>query len=221
MKKIMFFLIMMATFGLMACSNGDDDLMANVFDNNRELPLFEYDGTKDFAFWPTPTIDDSGLQGAGYDFAYWNQHKTEAESMEEMLAMCNIPKDLLDKMSTRNLAITCFNYPYNGTFYASSSDCYKAFHYYVASFNGYAELMKRKGGLQATLDMYVESPQYSNSVIDYTAWTFFVCTAVDHKVISDEQAARLARVVSSRFHDGIEGGNLAFTYLLGGFIAYH
>ena len=40
-------------------------------------------------------------------------------------------------------------------------------------------------------------------------------------MLSDEQVARLARVVSSRFNDGTKDSNLAFTYLLGGFIAYH
>ena len=223
MKKIMLFLTMMVTLGLTACSNGDEELLpTDYYDNNQELPLFDYDRTKDFAFWPTSSIEDSELQGPGYDFAYWQQHKTEAETSEELLAMCNIPKDLLANMSTYNLAVTCYNYPYNGTFYASSSDCYKAFQYYVSCFNGYAELMKRYGGLQATLDVYVESPQYNSTFIYYTAWALFVCTAVDHKMLSSEQVARLSQVVTSRIADSdVDSMNLAYNYLLGGFIAYH
>ena len=220
MKKKMFFLTMMATLGLMACTNGEDDPLPNGYDNNQELPLFDYDRTKDFAFWPTPTIDDSELQGPGYDFAYWQQHKTEAETVEAMMAMCNIPKDMLKVMSTRNLALTCLNYPYNPLF-AAHNDQYAGFLGTISYFNGYAELMKRKGGLQATLDLYDELGQYSSSFGAFQAWTFFVCSAVDHKVLSDEQVARLARVVSSRFNDGTKDTNLAFTYLLGGFIAYH
>ena len=165
---------MMATLVLMACSNGEDDPLPTDYDNNQELPLFDYDRTKDFAFWPTPTIDDSELQGPGYDFAYWNQHKTEAESMAEMMAMCNVPKELLANMSTYNLAVTCFNYPYNGAFPTASSDTYKAFQYYVSCFNGYAELMKRYGGLQATLDVYEESPQYTSSFSLIYPSTLFV-----------------------------------------------
>jgi hypothetical protein len=220
MKKIMLFLTMMVTLGLTACSNGDDEMLPTDIDNNQELPLFDYDQTNDFAFWPTPTIDDSELQWPGYDFAYWQQHKTEAESIEEMMAMCNIPKDMLKVMSTRNLALTCFNYPYNPKF-SAYNDQYKGFQGTISHFNGYAELMKRKSGLQATLDLYAELGQYSSSFGYYQAWTFFVCSAVDHKVLSDEQVARLARVVSSRFNDGTKDSNLAFTYLLGGFIAYH
>ena len=222
MKTKMLFLATMAVMALTACTKDEPDQQPMDFDNNQDLPMFEYDRTKNFAFWPTPSIDDSGLQGPGYDFGYWNQHKTEAKSMEEMVAMCNIPADLLKAMSTRNLAITCSNYPYNATFMAYN-DAYKGFLGTIADFNGYAELMKRKGGLQTTLDLYAEldSRALDISFTRFQPWTFFVCTAVDHKVLSTEQVARLAQEVTSRFNDGTERMNLAFTYLLGGFIAYH
>ena len=222
MKKIMFFLTTMVTLGLTACSNGDDEILPTDIDNNQELPLFDYDRTKDFAFWPIPTIDDSELQGPGYDFAYWQQHKTEAQNMEELMAMCNVPKDMLKVMSTRNLALTCSNYPYNASFMAHNDE-YKGFLGTISYFNGYAELMKRNGGLQATLDLYAELDSHALDIsfTRFQPWTFFVCSAVDHKALSNEQVACLARVVSSRFHDGTERGNLGFTYLLGAFIAYH
>lgn len=225
MKKKMIFNAILVILCLTACSKEDTTMPDPTgFDNNQELPLFDYDRTKDFAFWPTPTIDDSELQGEGYDFAYWNQHKAEAENMAEMMAMCNVPKELLANMSTYNLAVTCFNYPYNGAFLTASSDTYKAFQYYVSCFNGYAELMKRYGGLQATLDVYEESPQYTSSfsTVYSWAWTLFVCTAVDHKMLSREQVARLSQVVTSRIADSeVDSMNLIYNYLLGGFIAYH
>ena len=214
---------MMALIAMTSCTTDEPEAqLPPDFDNNQDLPMFEYDRNKDFAFWPTPSIDDSVLQGDGYDFAYWQQHKTEAESVEAMMAMCNIPKDLLKAMSTRNLAITCSNYPYNATFLAYNDE-YKGFLGTIAHFNGYAELMKRKGGLQATLDLYAELDSRAQDIqfTRFQPWTFFVCSAVDHKVISNEQAARLAQVVTSRFSDGTESFNLAFSYLLGGFIAYH
>ena len=219
----MLFLATMALIAFTACTTDEPEAqLPPDFDNNQDLPMFEYDRTKDFAFWPTPSIDDSVLQGGGYDFAYWQQHKTEAESVEAMMAMCNIPKDLLKAMSTRNLAITCSNYPYNATFLAYNDE-YKGFLGTIAHFNGYAELMKRKGGLQATLDLYAELDSRAQDIqfTRFQPWTFFVCSAVDHKVLSNEQVARLAQVVTSRFNDGTERDNLAFTYLLGGFIAYH
>ena len=223
MKTKMLFLAMMAMMALMACTKDEPETQQPMdFDNNQDLPMFEYDRTKDFVFWPTPSIDDSGLQGGGYDFAYWQQHKTEAESVEAMMAMCNIPKDLLKAMSTRNLAITCSNYPYNATF-AAYNDEYKGFLETIAHFNGYAELMRRNGGLQASLDLYAELDSRAEDIMftRFQPWTFFVCSAVDHKVLSNEQVARLARVVTSRFNDGTERLNLSFTYLLGGFIAFH
>lgn len=223
MKTKMLLLAMMALVALTACTTEEPETQQPMdYDNNQELPMFYYDLTKDFAFWPTPSIDDSGLQGGGYDFAYWQQHKTEAESVEAMMAMCNIPKDLLKAMSTRNLAITCSNYPYNVAFLAHNDE-YKGFLGTIAYFNGYAELMKRKGGLQTTLDLYAELDGRAQDIsfTRFQPWTFFVCSAVDHKVLSNEQVARLAQVVTSRFSDGTERTNLAFTYLLGAFIAYH
>ena len=223
MKTKMLLLAMMALVALTACTTDEPETQQPMdYDNNQDLPMFEYDRTKDFAFWPTPSIDDSGLQGGGYDFAYWQEHKAEAENVEAMMAMCNIPKDLLKDMSTRNLAITCSNYPYNATFLAYNDE-YKGFLGTIAYFNGYAELMKRKGGLQTTLDLYAELDGRAQDIsfTRFQPWTFFVCSAVDHMVLSNEQVARLARVVTSRFNDGTKDTNLAFTYLLGGFIAYH
>jgi hypothetical protein len=223
MKTKMLLLAMMTLMAMTSCTTDEPAAQQPTdYDNNQDLPMFEYDRTKDFAFWPTPTIEDSELTGGGYDFAYWQQHKTEAESVEAMMAMCNIPKDLLKAMSTRNLAITCSNYPYNAVFMAYN-DAYKGFLGTIAHFNGYAELMKRKGGLQTTLDLYAEldSRALDISFTRFQPWTFFVCSAVDHKVLSNEQVARLAQVVTARFTDGTESSNLALTYLLGGFIAYH
>lgn len=223
MRTKMLFMAIMVILCLTACSKDETGVYdPSGFDNNQELPMFEYDKTKDFVFWPTPTIEDSELTGGGYGFAYWQQHKTEAESVEAMMAMCNIPKDLLKAMSTRNLAITCSNYPYNATFLAHNDE-YKGFLGTIAYFNGYAELMKRKGGLQTTLDLYAELDGRAQDIsfTRFQPWTFFVCSAVDHKVLSNEQVARLAQVVTSRFSDGTERTNLAFTYLLGAFIAYH
>ena len=219
----MLFLAMMALVALTACTTDEPEAqLPTDYDNNQDLPMFEYDRTKNFAFWPTPSIDDSGLQGGGYGFAYWQEHKAEAESVEAMMAMCNIPTDLLKAMSTWNLAITCSNYPYNAIFMAYN-DAYKGFLGTIAHFNGYAELMKRNGGLQATLDLYAEldSRVQDISFTRFQPWTFFVCSAVDHKVLSNDQVARLAQVVTSRFNDGTKDTNLAFTYLLGAFIAYH
>ena len=223
MKTKMLLLAMMTLMAMAACTTDEPEVQQPTdYDNNQDLPMFEYDRTKDFAFWPTPTIDDSQLTGGGYDFAYWWQHKAEAGTIEQLMAMCNIPKDTLKAMSTRNLAITCSNYPYNATF-SACNDEYKGFLGTILHFNGYAELMKRNSGLQATLDLYAEldGRTMEISFTRFQPWTFFVCTAVDHKMLSIQQVARLAPVVTSRFSDETESFNLAFSYLLGAFIAYH
>ena len=57
---------MMALMALTACTTDEPETQQPMdFDNNQDLPMFDYDRTKDFVFWPTPSIDDSGLQGPG------------------------------------------------------------------------------------------------------------------------------------------------------------
>ena len=65
----MLFLAMIALMAMTACTKDEPNPTIMDYDNNQELPMFEYDKTKDFVFWPTPTIEDSELTGGGYDFA--------------------------------------------------------------------------------------------------------------------------------------------------------
>ena len=95
-KKLM--TLLLAMLALAGC--GDNKNM------DEPEPITKVDTTvpvlpvEDFQMWPTPTIDDSNLQGEGYTFDYWQQHKDEAQTGEELLAMCNIPDTLLKNMST-------------------------------------------------------------------------------------------------------------------------
>jgi len=219
MKKKMISMAMMALMALTACTTDEPEPNPIDVETDPNVAIFEYESITDFQFWPSPSIDDSNLQGEGYDFAYWKQHKAEAQTFEEMMDMCNIPKEILASMSTRNLAITCFNYPYNPLF-SAYNDEYTGFLNTISHFNGYAELMKRKSGLQATLDIYADTELMSSALTYDWAWTFFVCSAVDHKVLSSAQVSHLSQVVTTRI-DEAESISLAFAYLLGGFIAYH
>lgn len=230
MKKIIVIIVLIIT-GMMAVSCGHDDEPQNGLpidgNINPDTTIFTYTSTDDFMFWPIPTIDDSGLSGEGYDFDYWRQHKAEAGSFETLMAMCNIPADLLANMSTRNLAITCLNYPYNSLFHAYN-DQYWGFKETIKYFNGYHEIMKRYGGKQATIDLYAElGDTYQAEGTSVSSWTFFLCTAVDLKALSNEQIADLSKAVLWKIDHYTDSNelfqlmNLAHSYLLGALIAYH
>ena len=110
--RIIMMTLALALLSLSACTKDDDadDPMSGWAMPDPRIPLMP---VPDFEMWPTPTIDDSDLQGEGYTFDYWREHKDEAQTGDELMAMCNIPNDLLKNMSTPNLAWTCFNHPYN------------------------------------------------------------------------------------------------------------
>ena len=93
----------LALLSLMACSTDEPepdpdgpDGPVPVVPYDFSAPIFPMEGFElGFEMWPTPTIDDSNLQGEYYIYLYWREHKGEAGNLEELLAMCNVPDDLL------------------------------------------------------------------------------------------------------------------------------
>ena len=224
---MMFILTLMALIGLTACTTDEPtpEPVVQVDPYSPVLPV------EDFKMWPTPTIDDSNLTGEGYNYDYWQEHKAEAQTGDELFAMCNVPKDLLKKMSTPNLAWTCFKHPYNNDWFAFNS-AYDGILSVITRFNGYAELMKRKGGAEAVIDLYIQlgynqEGKISVNETSMIAWTLVLCTAADYRAFNQEQVARLAQDVL--YKDFIacatSSSNLYLSHksycLLSAFVAYH
>ena len=229
MKKKMISMAMMALMALTACTTDEPE---PVIQNDPASPVLP---VGDFKMWPTPTIDDSNLQGEGYTFDYWQAHKGEAQTGDELMAMCNVPNDLLKNMSTANLAWTCFNHPYMGN-WLLFNDIYDGVLSVMTRFNGFEELMKRKGGAQSLIDLYcrlgckrVEAERDGITLVEeinLASWVMVMCTAADYQAFSQDQVTELAKemlhkrrihAVSSTSHSWLD----YTTYLLGGFIAYH
>ncbi|MBR4828204.1 MAG: hypothetical protein IKZ92_00160 [Muribaculaceae bacterium] len=230
MKKVTFTLTMFAAC-LMAVSCGSDEPKPIIQDDT-DSPVVP---VNDFPMWPTPTIDDSNLTGEGYNYDYWQEHKTEAQTGDDLFDMCNVPNDQLKNMSTPNLAWTCFTHPYQVNWLLFNS-VYDGILSVITRFNGYEELMKRKGGTQAVIDLYarlgckkLESERPGITLVeefDLASWVLVMCTAADYQAFSQSQAAQLAdemlnkkwlHAVSSDSHTMLRESS----YLLGGFLAYH
>ena len=219
---------LVALIALTACTTDEPTTDTAVIQEDPNTPVLP---VGDFQMWPTPTIEDSNLQGEGYTFDYWRAHKDEAQSGDELMAMCNVPNDLLKNMSTPNLAWTCFNHPYNTDWWAFDN-YYKGILSVMTRFNGYAELMKRKGGAEAVIDLfaqlgYNEEGKISVNEPSMIAWTLVLCTASDYRAFSQEQVSRLAReVLYKDFIANVTSStNLYLSHksycLLGAFMAYH
>ena len=231
MKTNMILMAMMAVMSLTACSDGDDNLY-NGWPQDPSSPVVPVAG---FQMWPTPTIDDSNLTGEGYNYDYWQEHKAEAQTGDELFAMCNVPEDVLKNMSTSNLVWVCFNHPYQVDWLAYNR-IYDGILSVMTRFNGYEELMKRKGGAQAVIDLYcrlgckrleIERPGITLvEEFELASWVLVMCTAADYQAFSQSQVSQLAAEMLNkwRLHAPSSYSHVMLdltSYLLGGFLAYH
>ena len=217
----------MALMAMTACTKDEPFMATHVIQADPNTPVLP---VGDFQMWPTPTIDDSDLHGEYYIYLYWREHKDEAQTEDELIAMCNVPDDILKDMSTPNLVRTCFNHPYNNI-WQTSNNAYEGILSIMTRFNGYAELMKRRSGVEAVLDMFTQIGYHQGTTMvsetDMISWTLVMCTAADYSAFNQEQASRLAQDVSNKDRIALQTSspNLYLSHyfytLLGAFIVYH
>ena len=231
--KLNFMLFAAIAVMMTACDKKDEPLNRTQFEIEREAPVRatpllanyaqQHDG---LTMWPSTVVDDSGLTGEAGDYSYWQEHKNEAQTIEELMAMCDIPENKLQAMSTTNLARTCYNHPY-AFVYTAQNIIYQGF-FFMTQANCYRELMQRKTGALELLNLYCKQ-EYTTNGFALNALSMFLMTAVDYNALNQEQLARLSAEIFNKIDNiiDVEGStpvfseNLRFTYLLGAFIAYH
>ncbi len=223
----MLFLAMIALIAMTACTTDEPIMNTHVNQEDPNTPVLP---VEDFQMWPTPTIDDSDLQGEYYAYVYWHEHKAEAQTGDELIAMCNVPDDILNNMSTPNLARTCFKHPYNNI-WQTYNNAYEGILSIMTRFNGYAELMKRRSGAEAALNLFTQIGYYQGSTMvsetNMISWTLVMCTAADYSAFNQEQVSRLAQDVRNKDRIALQTSspNLYLSHyfytLLGAFIVYH
>ncbi|MCD7975624.1 MAG: hypothetical protein LUG51_00150 [Tannerellaceae bacterium] len=76
---------------------------------------------------------------------------------QQMVDACQIPTDILSKLTTKALAETCMNYPLFFQ-YTASNDERDGIAYMINSFNGLKELSNRKDGVIELMNIYQEMP---------------------------------------------------------------
>ena len=92
--KLNFMLFAAITVMMTACDKNDEPLNRTQFEIEREAPVRatpllanyaqQHDG---LTMWPSTVVDDSGLTGEACDYSYWQEHKNEAQTIEELMAM--------------------------------------------------------------------------------------------------------------------------------------
>ncbi|RHJ90841.1 T9SS type A sorting domain-containing protein [Parabacteroides bouchesdurhonensis] len=110
------------------------------------------------------------IQAQVYDFpvkpgsAMWNNFETH----QQMLDACQIPENVLSKMSTEDLVTTCLNYPLSIDCFAYDNEV-KGVQAVSQQFNGFRELLQRPDGvskLQAALTG-IQQNSTNRAAVDY------------------------------------------------------
>ena len=223
------------TIMMTACDKNDEPVNREWIEIDYENPVRAIPLLATYAqqhegliMWPSRVIDDSGLTGEAGDYSYWQEHKKEAQTTEELMAMCDIPEDKLQAMSTANLARTCYNHPY-AFVYTAQNVIYQGF-FFMTRANCYRELMQRKTGAAELVNLYCGLEYVANNPdFGLNALTLFLMTAVDYKAMNKEQLIRLSTEIFNKIDNIVKtdgetpnySEKLRFPYLLGAFIAYH
>jgi hypothetical protein len=76
---------------------------------------------------------------------------------QQMVDACQVPNEILEELSTRELIEICMNYPML-FIYTASNDERAGISYMVENFTGFKELSKRKDGLEKLITVYKNYP---------------------------------------------------------------
>ncbi|MCQ2159971.1 MAG: hypothetical protein MJY97_02640 [Bacteroidales bacterium] len=158
--------------------------------------------------WKIKDIDESRLTGKGFSYQNWEDHKSEADGYAGLIALCTPSESVLKKMSTRNLAISAFLFPYNANYFAfncplsgffKTLDDSKLFQTLATRPSGPLEIMKiyEEIALKKDYGSYtpvLECKDYLKQDSKmFVSWLEMVLmTAVDEGLFSVEEIAKLA-----------------------------
>ena len=79
------------------------------------------------------------------------------ETGEQMVKACQIPLDVLNAISTKELVMVCLNYPLFNN-YLVLNDEREGISITIQQFNGLQELSQRKDGIQELIKAYADYP---------------------------------------------------------------
>lgn len=238
--KISKILLIILTLALFTVSCNSDE-PASPFKPKDVVPnshfFANYEKQVGYVLWPEDKIDDSNLNGEGYGYGYYYGHRSEAQTFEEMMAMCQVPKTILKSMSTHNLVLTCFKHPFSWNFMFYDNEYLGMIVSMEA--NCFQELMRRQTGHAELLDLFAQL-HYGDTVLvrddivlgplEYPAVFLCMMTAVDCNVFNDMQVKQIADVVFNHIDDIVEYNShsegsgwylLHYPYLVGAILAHH
>ncbi len=195
--------------------------------------------------WRIKDIDESRLTGEGFSYQDWEDHKAEAGSYAGYIALCTPSEAMLKKMSTRNLAISAYLFPYNCNYFLFNSPL-RGFFKTLDDCKIFQTLATRPSGPREIMKIYEEIKLNDDSSYEYVpvleckdylkldskmnvSWLEMVLmTAVDEGLFSDEEVMKLAKrtydnIAFQIAHPNIYSypGSWMYSVMLASSIVYH
>lgn len=193
--------------------------------------------------WKIKDIDESRLIGAGFSYQNWEDHKSEADSYEGLIALCTPSESVRKKMSTRNLAISTYLFPYNSNYFLFNSPLY-GFFKTLDDCKLFQTLATRPSGPREIMNIYKEitlkeDSKYTpileckdylkmNSKMHVSWLEMVLMTAVDEGLFSVEEISKLADITYDKITFQITHpksfsyiGSWMYSVMLASVIVYH
>lgn len=193
--------------------------------------------------WRIKDIDESRLTGNGFSYQNWEDHKAEADSYTGLIALCTPSESTLKKMSTHNLAISAYLFPYNTNYFLFNSpiggflktlDDSKIFQTLATRPSGPLEIMKIYEEITLKKDSRYTSVLECKDYLKqdskmFVSWLEMVLmTAVDEGLFSVEEIEKLAGLTYDKLAFQIAHpksysyiGSWMYSVMLASVIVYH
>ena len=144
------------------------------------------------------------------------------ETGEQMLKVCQIPSDVLDTISTKELVNLCLNYPLFND-YVASNDEREGINVIIKNFNGLLELSKRKDCIEELIKAYADFPVISQVQNDITSKNFDIPYKLSflELVLSDsiflnrmnnDELEELRKISVNKYEDKLQNANVYSLY---------
>jgi len=144
------------------------------------------------------------------------------ETGEQMVRACQIPLEVLNTISTKDLAAVCFNYPLFVN-YMAVNDERKGVNATIFQFNGLQELSQRKDGTQELIKVYADYPILSKTQKDINSTDYYSPFKVSflELVLSDnvflskldnDELEALRKIAVNKYADKLEDDDVYSLY---------
>jgi hypothetical protein len=147
---------------------------------------------------------------------------TTFETGEQMAKACQIPLDVLNTISAKELVAVCLNYPLFNN-YVAFNDEREGVNITIRQFNGLQELSQRKDGVRELIKAYADYPIFSQVQKNITSKDYHVpyklsflelvlSDSIFLSQINDEKLEELRKIAVNKYADKLQNSDVYSLY---------